>query len=636
MLRFLRKYSSSTGIKILYGVLAALFVIWGVGAVGGERVDVVARIHGETISRRVLDQATASLQRRYEELLRDRLTPELARSLDLRGRALDDLIDQSLIRHEAARLGLAVTDAELVDAIVKMPELQENGRFDRDRLDAFLRGQRDRGEFESALRRDMLAQRLRSLVTDGVQVSDGEVEERYRLDHEQANLAFVRLVAADLATGVTLSDEELQQYLTDHADRYRVPTQVRARYVVYRATDFLPQVEVKEGEIAEYYELHKEEQFSEPEQVRARHILVKVAADASPETKAAARKKAEELLDKVKAGGDFAALAKKNSDDPGSAAQGGDLGSFPRGRMAPAFEAAAFALEPGGVSDVVETPFGFHIIKVEEHRQAGPKPLEAVRETIAQTLKTERALALARAQANEDRRKIVRGTSFAEAVGGRPLAETPPFAAGALVPGIGPVKEFSEAALALGEGEVSDLIETADTIYLLTPFARSEAHTPPLPEVRERVAADARRERGEAAAKEQAEKLLARAREVGLEQAAAEAGATVEETGPFDRRTAAIPKIGAAEELRNDAFALTTEAPLGPKVYTAAGDAIVAALRARTPADMSGFAAAKDALSDSILQQKRQATLSAYMDFLKRRAQQEGALEVRANALSRG
>lgn len=637
MLRFLRKYSSSTGIKILYALLAGLFIIWGVGIIGGgERMDVVARVHGETISRQQLDMATAALQRRYEEMLRGQFSAEMARSLDVRGRALDQLIDQALLREEASRLGIQVTDAELVETIQQLPRYQVNGRFDRDLLEQELTFQKDRGEFKRDLQDGLLRQRIQSLVVDGVQVADAEVEDRYRVDHEQVSLAFVRTGAADLAKDVTLSDDDLRAYLAAHEDRYRTPTMVRARYVAYRTADFRSQVEVTDGDVAEYYELHKDDAFSVPEQVRARHILVKVPPDADADAKSAARKQAEDLLAQVKAGGDFAALAKEHSGDPGSAAKGGDLGLFGRGRMTPAFEDAAFALQAGGLSDVVETPFGFHIIKVEEHQSASVKPLDAVRDQIADTLRNERAFALARKQAEADRRTIARGTPFAEALRERKIEETAPFAAGGDVPGVGRLKDFTEAAFALGTGDVSDLIETEGAIYLLTPFARDEAHAPPLEDVRARVDADARRERGEAAAKEAAEKLLARAREIGLAKAAAEAHATVDETGPFDRHTAAIPKIGNAADLRADAFALTSGAPLAPKVYVAGGDAIVASLASQTPADMSGFAAAKDGLRTTILQEKQNAVLIAYMDYLKERANREGALDVSARKLERG
>src|SRR5439155_11520008 len=157
--------------------------------------------------------------------------------------------------------------------------------------------------------------------------------------------------------------------------------------------------------------------------------------------------------------------------------------------------------------------------------------------------------------AEEDRRKIARGTSFAEALAGRTVEETPPFAKGGEVPDVGRVPGFAESAFALREGEVSDLIESPEAIYLLTPFAYSEAHAPPLDEVRERVTADARRERGEALARERGEKLLARAREIGLDQAAAEAGVRVEETGPFER-VDAIPTLGRVADLTADAFTL--------------------------------------------------------------------------------
>src|SRR5213594_802843 len=635
MLRFLRKYSSSVGIKILFAVLSALFVLWGVGAIGGERRQDVAVVYGQAISRRELEQATAALTRQYEQLLRGSRSAEFLRNLNLSGQALDQLIEQALLRHEAARLGINVTDGDLLDAITRLPELQQNGRFDRSRLEAILHGERVPGAFEDAVRQDLLRQRLQALVTDGVGVSDGELEERYRFDHEKANLAFVRNAAADLAATITLSDEELQKYLDGHADPYRVPARVRARYVAYRPADFLSQVEVKDDEVAEYYALHKDDKFTEPEQVRARHILVKTAADAGADVKAAARKKAEELLAKVKAGGDFAALAKERSEDAGSAANGGDLGLFTRGRMTPAFEEAAFALQGGGLSDVVETPFGFHVIKVEEHRPGGAKPLETVHDEIVDTLKRERSLALARKQAEEDRRKIARGTPFAEALAGRTVEETPPFAKGDEVPGVGRVPGFAESAFALREGEVSDLVESPEAIYLLTPFAYSEAHAPPLDEVRERVAADAHRERGEAAASERAETLLAHAKEIGLDQAAAEAGVRVEETGPFER-VDSIPKIGRLADLTADAFTLTPEAPLAPKVYGTGGDAIVAALRDRTPADMAGFEDAKDKLRETLLKQKREAVLTAYLSYLMKRAQSEGALEVRADARPRG
>jgi peptidyl-prolyl cis-trans isomerase D len=633
VLKQLRRFHSSLANRILYSVLALAFIGWGVGTFGQSGVDVVAEVHGTRITRRELERETAMLQRRYEQIFKNM---PLARMPDLRSQALDLLIDSALVQHELRSLGLDVTDDQLVVAITRMPELQENGRFNRDLLSRILDSQRDRGEFEESLRRDIREQRLHALVGDGVQVAPAEIEERYKLDREQVNLAFVRVSAADLAKTATVSDQDLEAEVAAHPERYRAPATVRAHYVAYRRAEFEATAKPTDAQMQAFYREHVEDRFTDADEVRARHILIKIDPGADEAAKSKARAEADDLLKQVRAGGDFEALAKAHSKDPGSAAKGGDLGFFPRGRMVPTFDAAAFALAPGQVSEVVETPFGFHIIKVEEKKAGGVRPFEAVRDQIEKELTAERSLELARKQADSDRRTVVRGKALQEAVGERKVEETPAFTAGGDVPGVGKVKAFGDAAFNLDEGEVSDLIETDDAIYMLVPFERKEPAVPPLDEIRAKVEVGAKRAAGERLAAAEAEKVLARAKEVGLEKATTESHATVEETGTFDRRTGVVPKVGAAGDLHTDAFALTTESPLGPRVYTASGDAVVVALKARTPADMGELETARSTIRDTLIKQRRQATLSTFMNHLKERAAREGALTVHGDAVDRG
>jgi peptidyl-prolyl cis-trans isomerase D len=632
VLKNLRKYSSSRGVKILYALLAISFIGWGVGVTRQQHLEVVAQVHGERITRRQLDDQTAMLQRRFQEMLRGAALPQ---GLQLRGQALDQLIDDALLRHEADRLGFDVTEQDVLNAISTMPELQKDGRFNRDLLERVLQIQRDRGEFEAQVRQDLMNRRLRGLVVDGVSVSDAEVEERYRQEREQLNLAYVRVPAAGLTKAVTLSDEELAKWVADNPDRYRTPPRVRVRYAAYQPKDFAALATPSDEAVKTYYDAHRDDRFTAPEEIRARHILIKVPPDADEQQRAEARKKAEDALAKVQKGGDFAKLAQQISEDAGSASKGGDLGLFSRGKMVPAFDAAAFALEPGAVSDVVESPFGFHIIKVEDKLPGGQKPLEAVRQEIVQTLSEEQGLELARKQAESDRREVVRGKRLADVAGSR-LKDTPPFAATDEVPGVGRLKAFTDAAFALGPDQPSDLIEGDDVIYLLEPIERLDPHVPPVAELGDRPVEDAKRARAEALAKERGEKLLARAKEIGLDKAAAEQQLPIETTGPFERRAGVVPKLAGAPELRTDALALTAAQPLAPKLYGVGGDAVVVGLKERVPSDPAGLADAKDTIKATLLQQKQQEAIQAFMNHLKERAQQDGALAVHADAVAEG
>jgi peptidyl-prolyl cis-trans isomerase D len=575
------------------------------------------------------------LQRRYDNLSQGRLSPDFVKNLDIPGKALDELIDSALLAHEGERLGITPTEDEVLLAITQIPELQQNGQFDRDRLRSFLQQERDRGEFESDMRRQLLYQRFQALATDGVQVSDAELQERYRLDHERVRLAFVRIPASELEAGIKLTDEDLTRFHQEQGERYRVPTRVRARYVAYRVADIAPTIELTEKDVTEWYETNGDQRFMLPERIRARHILVKAAPDAPAEARAAARKKADEILGEIRAGGDFAAIAKKRSDDKETAAKGGELGVIQRGKLTPSVEAAAWALNAGEVTDIIETPDGFDIVKVEERLDAGLKPLDEVRSEVEQALRTDRALEQARTEATADRREVVDGKPFADAVAPHKVEETAPFVENAPVAGIGRVPEFTETAFSLGDGEVSDLIETTDAVYLLSPFGREDSHVAPLDEVRARVENDLRQSRAEAAAKERAEQILARAKDIGLERAAEEARRKVEVTEPFDRRTPSIPTLGFAPEIHDAAFDLTAEAPLGTKVYAAGGDAAVIMLRERIPADMAGLEAEKDTLRRQMLSQRQTAAFEAFVNFLKERAQRDGQITVRQDALDR-
>jgi len=369
MLHVVRRNKNSVLIWAILGVVVFVFVFWGVEAVvTGPAVTAVATVGDTAIEPLEVQRAERNLVQAYRNAYKDQLTPEVRKSLNLRQQALEGLIDRAVLAEQASELGIRIGDNELRDVILGNPNFQRDGRFDKDLYVRALRYSRlTPAEYEESRRGDLAIQRLEQLVEDGVMVGANEVRDAVIAQLETRTFRFVKLPTSEFEAGVDVDDEEaLVATYEKLQSKYTRPEMVRAAMLVFAPEDFADQVEVTDEEIAAFYEENKEGRFTHPHEVSARHILIKVDAGADEETKAAARARITEIQEKLAAGEDFAALATEFSEDTGSAAKGGELGFFSKGRMVPEFEEAAFRLEPGGTSDVVESPFGFHLIRVDE------------------------------------------------------------------------------------------------------------------------------------------------------------------------------------------------------------------------------------------------------------------------------
>ena len=301
------------------------------------------------------------------------LPENLARQFGIPRQVLDSMIDAELLGQASARLGLNGSDEEVAELVVKSPDFQKDGKFDLAQYQLALRDyyRKTPGEYEESIRRSLAAQKLLEVVQGAATVSDDELKARFEKEGNKAALTFVRFLPSMFASQVNLKPEEISAWAKANTEA------VKAAYEKNKVL------------------------YNQPEQVRARHILVKVASDATDAQKAEARTRAENLrkqvVDEKK---DFAELAKQFSEDPGSRDNGGDLGFNAAGAWVPEFSKAAFALSAGQISEVVQSPFGFHVIKVEEKRPPQTKAFEEVEQEIARTLMTkERSAALAKAAA---------------------------------------------------------------------------------------------------------------------------------------------------------------------------------------------------------------------------------------------
>lgn len=630
MLDLIRKKQKTLLIKIIFWVIIAAFVgtiflVWGKGDRASDPTSAALIINGEKISFESVQRAYSNLYNLYQSLYREQFTPEMERSLGLRRLASDSIIEQTLLAQQAQKRGIKVSRDELVAAIAEIPAFQEDGVFNRERYIQVLNYQRmSPDEFESSQRLQLLINKLMDQIQAGVSISDEEIVTEFRNRNEEVNLSFVTFAPALFESRVSVDDADLQSWFDERRDNFRLPETISLRYLEFAPERYRDQVTFSDADLERHYRRHLD-QFEVREQVRAAHILISVDENTEPSLVEQRRTRAQKALQEVKAGKDFAEIARNYSDDPATAAQGGDLGFFPRGAMVESFERAAFALKPGEVSDLVRSPFGFHIIKVTGHVEGGLKPLEDVVDRVKDGLRDEKARQLAIEKAMDAYNLHRRSGDLEAAAQANNLGikETGFFTREESIDGIGRVPEVTAAAFALPEGELARPVILADKIYLIKIKEKRPSRVPELAEVRSEVDKAYRAEKALDLARQAAEDFLAKAVQAGsLTEQARKDNVRVEETGSFARSFETfIPRIGNSSELASVAFELSEPAVPAPQVFTIGGKYVVAALKEHKPADLSNLDdGTRQELHGALLSRKQQQALDDEVAALREAA----------------
>ncbi len=334
-------------VQLLLALMVLPFAFWGIDSYrrNASAAQDVAEVAGQKITLQEFSQAQREQQERLRALLGGKLDPAMLDTPAQRAELLDQMIQQRLLAVQAVRSNLVVTDQQLRGIIVALPAFQEDGKFSKARYDATLRAQGMNDViFEARLRRDVELQQLNSAVGESVIVGKTRVARFLAIEAQQREVAEALLSTEQFAREVKLAPEAIKAYYDSHPGEFVVPEQVRAEYAVLNADVLAAQETVSEADMRAWYDGNVRAKFEE---------------------RAAAGKQAEDLLAQLRAAPDkFGELAKKYSQDPGSKDNGGDLGFFARGSMVKPFEDAAFKLKPGQLSGIVESSFGFHIIRL--------------------------------------------------------------------------------------------------------------------------------------------------------------------------------------------------------------------------------------------------------------------------------
>ena len=563
MIQELREYSNNIFFKLLMGVIAITFVLsFGVGSFFGDRKEVVAIVNDKEILLKEYREAYQNRLRAFQEQFGEN-AEKFAEQLNLRQQVFNQLIDRYLLLTDAERINLLATDLELQDFIRKQVFFQKNGQFDYDTYEAVLSQNRIvRHEYEGSLRADLLLAKKQQLLGTGLIISSREVEQTYRIDFEEIEVEYVYFDPNLFIKKTTINEADLRIFHQEHPEEFQTSDQFKIEFFILSSDHFKKFVKVREREVRRYYKKNTEKYFTPPE-IKARHILLKLPQDATKEKQIEKQEKLQKILTKIKSGASFEELAKVHSED-GTAADGGDLGWFKPGEMVPAFETAAFALKAGEVSSIVNSPFGLHLIKVEEHKEGITKSLEESRVEITDILTESRAQK--RLSKELERLSGLAGESFEEESKklNREVQITKWFDKSQVIPGLGSASGLVTELLRREPGEMGVWKRNpilGHVIYRLTQV--KEPFTLDLEDAIVDVENAVRLEKARSLALESAKKSLIEVKNgETIERLAAKLGLKTK-TLTFRANTRFLPDVGDNKEFRKVSLKLNQNRPFG-------------------------------------------------------------------------
>jgi peptidyl-prolyl cis-trans isomerase D len=621
-------------LMVLLGLVAISMVVTlipGFGMGGTTRNDeLLAEVGGQQISVREADN-------RIQQTLRAMNIPRQS-AYFMASTIVENFIAQRATEYYATRMGFRVSDEELVEAIrLILPQAFPGGQFVGKEAYAGLLAQRGLTvpDFESRVRSQLLASKVGDMVGQGMVVTPAEIETEYRRQNDQIKIEYVALRRSSFAKQVSVSEQEIRDEYEKNQGALKIPERRSAMIFFIDEGQTAASLTIDEAELRRAYN-EQLDRFRTPERLKVRHILLKTTDKAADEV-TRIEQKAQELLKQLQGGADFAALARANSEDPGSATQGGDLGYISRGQTVKNFEETAFSLKPGQLSNVVKTEYGYHILQLMEREDARVRPFEEAKgELMAET---QRQLLFDRMQRNADnlRAALVKDPSNPEekarqngAVAVRVNGIGPQDQD---FPAIGNNPELGAQIASLAKGQTTSIVQGANNRLALALVTEVEPERPAtLAEVSSRLREQIAARKTDELLRNRANELQARLKAGGnLKALANEFKGEYKAPAPFNRSGAA-EGLGSGE-LLGDAF--DKQAGYIPNVVGMNEDLFVVRVTEVIPANLEKMAQERDAIVQRIRQQRDRERGELFQDGLVEKLTKEGKMKIRQENLQR-
>ncbi len=394
MLEAIRNHAKGWIAKVILGLIAVTFALFGVDSYmqDGGGGDVIASVGNTKISRQEFTRELQDETDQVREAMGEKYDRTTTETPEFRKRVLDNLLDRKALLLTAQQQGFHLNDQYFKSALLRIPAFEENGAFSQQRFEAILR-QRDMtpASFENEVRNTYMLETQTSPVLFGTFTSSTSLSQMARILTQQREVSVAMLSPVEVASQVKISEDDIKNYYASHRAELTEPEKIRAEYLTLNLDAAMAEIPVSEKEITDYYQANAA-RLTQPEQRSASHILLTVAKGANAAAKAQLRVKAAQLTAELQTTpARFAEVARKESQDPGSAVQGGSLGSFGRGAMVKTFDEAVFSMKKGEIRGPVDSEFGFHIIRLDDIQPAVAMPLESVRADITAGLRKQKS-----------------------------------------------------------------------------------------------------------------------------------------------------------------------------------------------------------------------------------------------------
>jgi peptidyl-prolyl cis-trans isomerase D len=617
-------------VLVVVAIMMVLTLIPGVGTPTAPNAQVVAEVDGEPLS-------LIEVQRTVQSQIQAQSFPASMASVFV-PQIADRMIMEYAMAYQSKRMGFEVTDSDVAAAIRQLlPQLFEDGKFAGREAYAAMLAQRQTTieHFESMLRKQLLIEKLQSLLMEGVVVSNAEVEAEYRRKNEGVKIEYISVDSTKLFSQVSVSPEEIKAYYEANRASYQMPETRSARILLIDYGPVSRSIEVPDSELRAAYERQKDS-YRTPERVRVRHILLKTT-DKTQEEVSKIRTRAEGLLKQVKQGADFADLAKKNSDDPGSASKGGDLDWVTRGQTVPAFEQAAFSLKPKEISNLITTEYGFHIIQVMEKQEARLQPFEEVRSQLLEEVRKQRVIDTMESLADQARAALVKDPSSAEKIAQSMnllLVRADKLAAGEPFPVLGTAPDLSEAISSLRKNEVAPVVQiSTDRLAIAVVTDVFPARPAELPDVEGKIRGTLGTEKlnqlVERRAKEAYEKVTAMGGD--LKKAAQALGLEWKNPPAFGLE-GNVEGLGTADYVK-EAFTKPVGTVFGP--ITVNDRRFICKVTEKIPADMAKLEPRRADLTEQIKGARAQERMELFQKSLRDQLIKDGKLKINQDVIDR-